>query len=289
VFASATITVLWLSPLSAFREQRIRLIIDTTKLGFYYRMMTVSIAYRRRALPLVWSVHRGKKGWVTAKKQIALFRWVAELIPTGSEVWVTGDCEFQSVPLISWFEDQGWHYVLRQQGKIKVWSPDQPQAKLASLDLQEGETRYLGWVYLTEKHHYGPVSVVLHWEAGEDEPWYLATDQAATWRTIQMYKVRMWTEEMYGDMKGHGFDLEATHLQDLDRLSRLVLCVSALCLADFLGKLGRQEWTAASGGSQRSPRQELLSSWLGLARTLFCSRAISQTTFCTLWTKVIGG
>jgi hypothetical protein len=216
------------SLVSVFREQRIRLIVDTTKLGFYYRMMTVSIAYRRRALPLVWSVHRGKKGWVTAKKQIALLHWVAELIPAGSEVWVTGDCEFQSIPLISWLKGQGWHYVLRQQGKINVWSPDQPQAKLADLDLEEGETRYLGWVFLTKAHHYGPVSVVLHWEAGEDEPWYLATDQAATWRTLRMYKVRMWTEEMYGDMKGHGFDLEATHLQDLDRLSRLVLGVCLL-------------------------------------------------------------
>jgi hypothetical protein len=33
----------------------------------------------------------------------------------------------------------------------------------------------------------------------------------------------MWIEEMYGDMKGHGFDLEATHLQHMDRLSRLML------------------------------------------------------------------
>ena len=30
---------------------------------------------------------------------------------------------------------------------------------------------------------------------------------------------------MYGDMKGHGFDLEATHLDDADRISRLVLAV----------------------------------------------------------------
>ena len=49
------------SLVSVFREQRIRLIIDTTKLGFYYRMMTVSIAYRKRALLLVWSVHPGRR------------------------------------------------------------------------------------------------------------------------------------------------------------------------------------------------------------------------------------
>jgi hypothetical protein len=33
----------------------------------------------------------------------------------------------------------------------------------------------------------------------------------------------MWVEEPFGDLKGHGFDLEATHLQDFGRLSCLAL------------------------------------------------------------------
>jgi len=214
------------SLISSFRGLPIRLVMDTTKLGFNARLLMVGIAYRKRTLPLAWSVHRGKKGWVKGKAHIALLRYVAELIPKGSEVWLLGDCEFQHVPLISWLQRRGWHYILRQQGKVKVWKPGWAQSRLVDLDLKEGETRYLGWVYLTEKHHYGPVSLVLHWEEGEDEPWYLVTDVEASAATIKTYKLRMWIEEMYGDMKGHGFDLEATHMRDLDRLSRLVLGVS---------------------------------------------------------------
>ena len=231
------------SLVSAFRGLPIRLIIDTTKLGFNARLLTVSIAYRKRALPLAWSVHRGQTGWVAVKEQIALLRQVAELIPRGSEVWLLGDCEFQHIPLISWLKDQGWHYILRQQGKIKVWQPGRAQVKLADLDLSEGETRFLDCVYLTEKHHYGPISMVLHWEEGEEEPWYLATDQAATWRTIRTYKIRMWTEEMYGDMKGHGFDLEATYMRNPDRLSRLVLGV---CLVYVL-LIALGSWVVKNG------------------------------------------
>jgi hypothetical protein len=67
--------------------------------------------------------------------------------------------------------------------------------------------------------------MVLHWEEGEDERWHLATDVEATQFTIQTYKMRMWIEEMYGDMKGHGFDLKMTYMRDPDRLSRLVLGV----------------------------------------------------------------
>ena len=231
------------SLVSVFRGLPIRLIMDTTKLGFDARLLTVSIAYRKRALPLAWSVHRGPKGWVAVKEQIALLRQVAELIPKGSEVWLLGDCEFQHVPLLFWLKKQGWHYVLRQQGKVHVWQPGQAQISLADYGLQEGETRYLGWVRLGASYHFGPVSMVLHWEKGEEEPWYLVTDQAATRRTIQTYKIRMWTEEMYGDMKGHGFDLEATYMRDLDRLSRLVLGV---CLVYVL-LIALGSWVVKNG------------------------------------------
>jgi hypothetical protein len=211
--------------IQAFSGQPIRLIIDCTKLGFGYQLMTVAIAYHKRALPLAWSVHRGSRGGVAIKKQVALLRYVKRLIPTKSKVWIIADSGFQYVSLLRWIRQQGWHFVIRQTGHNLVRWAGAGWVKLVDLPLQEGQTRYLGWVRLTEKHDYGRVSLVLHWEVGEEEPWYLVTDQAADWRTIRMYKLRMWIEELYGDMKGHGFDLEATHLQDVDRLSCLVLGV----------------------------------------------------------------
>lgn len=231
------------SLVGTFRGLPIRLVMDTTKLGFGARLLMVGLAYRKRTLPLAWSVHRGKKGWVSVKAQIALLRQVAEWIPEGSEVWLLGDCEFQHVPLISWLKEQGWHFILRQQGKVMVWKPGWTQSCLSDLEIQEGETRYLGWVYLTAKHHYGPVSLVLHWEEGEEEPWYLVTDVEGSWLTIRTYKKRMWIEEMYGDMKGHGFDLEATHMRNPDRLSRLVLGV---CLV-YVWLISLGSWVVKSG------------------------------------------
>ena len=38
----------------------------------------------------------------------------------------------------------------------------------------------------------------------------------------------MWTEELYGDLKKHGFNLESTILHDFLRLSRLTLAVAFL-------------------------------------------------------------
>jgi hypothetical protein len=178
----------------AFDGHVIRLIIDCTKLGFRHQAMTVAIAYRKRALPLAWSIHRGSKGAVAVRKQIALLGYVQHLLPRKSQVWLLGDSEFQHVPLLRWVRRRGWHFVIRQTGHLKIRRAGGKWIKLTDIPVQPGTTRYWGWVRLTEKHAYGWVSLVIHWETGEEEPWYLVTDQPADWRTIRLYGVRMWIE-----------------------------------------------------------------------------------------------
>lgn len=50
-------------------------------------------------------------------------------------------------------------------------------------------------------------------------------------------------EETYGDFKGHGFDLEATHLKDAARISRLVL---AICIL-FVWSITLGSWVVKRG------------------------------------------
>lgn len=216
--------------LQAFAGRELRLIIDCSKVGFRHRILTVSLAYKKRALPLVWSVHRGRKGHVGYKKQLELLDYLSGLLPEGSRVTLLGDAGFESVHLLNWMKAQGWHFVLRHPGKNQVRWPGQDWIKLGNIPIRQGQTRSIGWVYLTEKHDTGPFWLTIHWAPGEEEPWFLVADDQprSSKEHIAHYRIRMWTEEMYGDMKGHGFDLEATHLDDVDRISRLVL---AVCIA----------------------------------------------------------
>jgi len=214
--------------LRPFVGQPLRLVIDTTKVGFHFRLLTVSLVYRKRTLPLAWSVHRGSKGHITAGEQIELLNYVRSLLPTRSQVWVLGDAGFQSVSLLRWLVKQHWHFVIRQPGNNQVCWSGQSWTKLNNLPLAVGQTRILGWVRLAQNQNAGWFWLILHWESGEDEPWFLVADQAGGKRLLKLYRLRMLVEEMYGDIKGHGFDLEATHLGDADRISRLVL---AVCLA----------------------------------------------------------
>lgn len=231
------------SLIQLFAGQTIRLVIDCTKIGFNHRLLMVGIAYKKRTLPLAWSIHPGAKGHVTADKQMAVLGRVAALLPPDTTIWLLADAGFQSVELWRWVGQQQWHFVIRQSGNTKFRQTTTGWQSLNDLELQPGETKYLGWVRLTEQHDYGWLNLVVHWAEEEDEPWYLVCDQALGRQVIRLYKIRMWIEEMYGDMKGHGFDLESTHLRDAQRLSRLVLGV---CLA-FVWLISLGSWVVKNG------------------------------------------
>jgi len=230
--------------IAACGDEPLRLIIDTTKVGPAARMMSISLAYRRRALPLVWSVHAGAKGHTSLKQQMALFDYLRPMISSTAEVWVTGDTEFQSVLLLKQLQGYGWHFVIRQRGAILVRNAQFNWKRIDDFDLQLGQSREIGWVRVTQKHDLGWFWLVLHWEDGEDVPWYLLSDRPLPlYQLLKHYRIRMWTEEMYGDMKGHGFDLEATHLRDTQRISRLLLGV---CLT-FVWLISLGSWVVKRG------------------------------------------
>ena len=238
----------WYRPLASqllatFANKQLRLVIDCTQVGFNPRLLMIGLAYRKRTLPLAWSVHEGSKGHVTTQAQIALFEQIRWLIPPGADVWVIGDTAFEHVPLLRWLRRRGWHFVIRQQGRIKVYSANHGWLKINAFPLAEGQTRVIGWVRLTQKYNAGWFWLILHWESGEDQPWYLLSDRAGCRDLIRLYQKRMWIEEMYGDMKGHGFDLEATHLEDADRISRLVLGV---CIT-FVWFISLGSWVVKRG------------------------------------------
>jgi hypothetical protein len=217
---------------------QIHLLIDSSKVGFNHQLLMVGIAYRRRALPLAWTWVRGARGHSTLEKQIALMKYVRSLIPEAFQVSLAGDSEFGQTLLMEYCDFWGWDYALRQKGSHLVmtfnqffWRP------INTIDIEPGTMYWFGRVVLTEASSY-PTNLVLYWKPGETEPWYLATNQPSPQGTISLYHRRMWLEEMFGDMKKHGFDLEATHLRHHTRLSRLTLAVCLLYL--WLVSVGEQ-------------------------------------------------
>lgn len=206
----------------------IRLIVDGTKVGFGHQLLIVCLAYRKRAIPIAWTWVKHIKGHSSAGKQLALLAYVRKLLPTQAATFLVGDCEFGSMQVLRQLDQWRWFYVLRQKARVHVWLNEQQGWKDFGTFVQKpGQSVWLGAGYLTEKEIY-PVNLLAHWETGEDEPWCLATNLPDRHMTLHYYARRMWIEEMFGDLKRHGFDLESTMLRHFLRLSRLTLAVVLL-------------------------------------------------------------
>ncbi len=210
--------------------QEYRLIVDGSKVGFGHQFLVITLAYRRRAIPLVWMWVRSSRGHSTSGRQLALMNYVRKLLPDNARVLILGDSEFGAVEVLKQLDQWGWKYVLRQKGSHLVRENDQsPWIALGSFLTRAGQSLWLGQRQLTQLHAYA-VNVLAHWKIGEKEPWLLATNLPSFREALQAYERRMWIEEMFGDLKDNGFDLESTHLRSVFKLHRLTFIVVLLFL-----------------------------------------------------------
>jgi hypothetical protein len=242
----------------------VRLIFDATHVGFGHQLLMVALAFRRRAIPIAWTWVKGARGHSSASVQLALLAYVRKLIPGGVRVLLVGDCEFESGEVqeqveIGW----GWQYALRQKPNNLVRLPGQDTWQhLGDLVTTSGQKVWLVGCYLTRKHN-RPTNILAYWAPGEKTPWLLATNLPSGFSTLKAYSRREWIDEMFGDLKRNGFDLESSHLLDFLRLSRLTLAVVLLYV-----------WLMATGASvidtperclvDRSDRRDLSIFQIGL-------------------------
>lgn len=206
--------------------QWLRLLIDSTRVGNGHQLLMVALAYRRRALPLAWTWVRAKRGHSSGGKQSALLAYIRQLIPAQAPVVVIGDSEF--TPLQALLTDWGWYYALRQKGSHRLrLNHRAPWQRCDTLLSGPGQRRWLSQIQLTQKYAH-PTNLLALWQRGQKSPWLIATNLPDPRQTRQLYSRRMWVDEMFGDFKEHGFDLEATRLRHFLRLSRLTLAVALL-------------------------------------------------------------
>jgi len=172
----------------------IRLIVDGTKVGFGHQLLMVALSYRSRAIPIAWTWLKHKRGHSSALKQMALLNYVRTLLPLGAAVFLVGDSEFGSVDVLKWLNQWHWFYVLRQKSDTKIWlEPEKAWKSFGSFVNKSGQSRWLGYGYLTEKKIF-PTSLLVHWKSGEDQPWCLATNLPDQEMALRYYRRRMWIE-----------------------------------------------------------------------------------------------
>jgi len=208
--------------------QPLRLIVDGTKIGSKHQLLMVAIAYRRRALPLAWTWVRCRRGHSSARKQLALLSYVHSLIPSGQSVQFVGDSEFGPVPVLAQLDAWSWKYVLRQKGRFLVrGGQNENWQRFDALVTKVGQAIWAPDSWFTAKHSY-QTTLLAVWRRGEKQPWFLVTNVPDKTLALRLYTRRMWIEEMFGDFKRNGFDLETIRLRHFLRLSRFTMAVAML-------------------------------------------------------------
>ncbi len=274
---------------AAYSVGELRLIVDSTKCGLHHQWLSVSLAFHHRAVPLGWTWLRGSRGHSSAAIQLALLGRVQALLPASTPVLLVGDTEFEDGDIQKQCQAWGWTYVLRQKPSNRVQVGGSWQS-FRSLVHRPGTSAWVGGALLTGKHQLH-TNLLAYWAVGEEAPWLLSTNLPAPGLALKAYKRRMWIEEMHGDLKGHGFYLEDSHLASFTRLSRLALAVVLLYV-----------WLVFEGAKvirkgnrrmvDRNDRRDLSLFQIGLRsleRCLWNPQPISFLSFMPSPTKVSGG
>ena len=223
-----TLSAVWLpfarAVLAGLAYAPLTILLDGTTAGRGCVVLMASVVYRRRAIPLLWSVVKGKKGHLPQALHCALIGRLQELIPAHTEVLVLGDGEFDGTELQTSIRATRWDYVCRTATNITIYAHDRVFS-VGDLPLSRGEALAIADVEMTAKR-YGSVMLIGWWEAEYADPIYLITSLQDADTAVERYRLRFRIECLFADHKSRGFQIDKSHLAAPSRLGRLLIATS---------------------------------------------------------------
>jgi hypothetical protein len=217
-------------------------VMDGSGVGRGCCALMIHVIYQGRALPLAWVVRQCPKGHTPEALHIELVELVRALVAAGTEVVFLGDGEFDGTDLQKTMNESGWFYACRTAKRtVATWEGLKFHLDLLGVSIKPGRLIELKEVQFT-RDAYGPVMVLCWWAKGEAEPLYLVSNMSVAEEAIRYYQKRFRIETFFSDQKSRGFNIQKSHIEDPQRLSRLLI---ATCLVYiwivYLGSLCKSD------------------------------------------------
>src|SRR3954452_16839519 len=255
--------------LSGWAGGPIVLILDETPNHNDLRCMKITLAYRKRALPIACVCYApGGQPEPMPELVVGLLRQAAACLPAGAQVTLLADRGLAWPQIIDACGALGWHYVIRLQGQTRVRTADDRECSAAELAPRPG-AHWWGDALVFKKSGWRTARVAACWERGRAGPWLLVSDRPDGPRLFRRYATRTWTEELFRDEKSQGFQWCQSHVTDPEHAARLVLLMG---LATHLAlALGSRVIQAGLRRFLESTRQRMLSLFtIGMRWVMFC-------------------
>jgi hypothetical protein len=215
-FARAVVAGLAHTPLT--------IVLDGTVAGRGCVVLMASVLYQGRAIPLLWTVVKGKKGHLPQDLHCRLIERLQELIPSTATVVVLGDGEFDGVELQATIRAAGWDYVCRTATNITIYAYDRVFT-VSDLPVARGTSVAIADVEMTLAR-YGPVLLMGVWDDDQDVPIYLISSLSDADAAVAHYRMRFRIECLFANHKSRGFHIQKSHLSEPARLARLLIATS---------------------------------------------------------------
>jgi len=226
-------------------------VIDRTALWKGIDLATISLNYRKRAIPLVWT--SVPYGGADAATYVHLLRRCVPLVPANVTVVFHGDSEFGSSEMIRALRDIGWDFILAQSKhctfRVSVKAQSVP---LASLPVTPQQTCQLPHVELFAHERLGGLNLLAFYQPHYSQPHkpkreicYLATSLPLTPGLRRLGRRRWGTEPFYRDYKSSGWQVTASELGTSRRQEGLLILLAlsylwTVCIGRWLCKTGQR-------------------------------------------------
>jgi hypothetical protein len=203
-------------------------IIDGSTAGQGCMVLMLSVIYKKRAIPVIWTVVKAKKGHLPEAMHRALLARLADIVAIDCRITIVGDGEYDGCQWQADILSYGWDYVLRTGSAKLVGEENGEMLPLKWLAPAPGCTTFTLRDVAFTQQGYGPLNVVVWHEGKHQDAIYLLSNLDFPPLITQLYKKRFRIETFFSDQKSRGFNIHRSRLNDPQRLAKLLI---ANCLA----------------------------------------------------------
>lgn len=207
------------------KPQRLVVAIDPTTQAEHVVMLTVSVVYRGRSLPLAWTVWAGNVplqgvGFWARVEQV--LDEVQTILPIGIPIIWVADRAFGTPQFTDLVTARGWHYVVRVQGQTRYQDQQGRLDSIRHLVQHKGERGKRRGLFF-KGAGWREASGVVVWGRRHTAPLCLVSDLPPDWELITRYRQRYTIEALFRDYKSAGWHWEQGQVRDLNHLHRLLV------------------------------------------------------------------
>lgn len=210
-------------------KSNLKLVIDRTNWKFGEQDINIfmlGITYRNIAFPLIFKI-LDKKGNSNSGERIALINRFIKLFGKECIDCLMADREFVGEEWIRFLNEQKLRYYIRIRNNFKTFLPHKNNTIPVSWlfkGLKVGEIKhYPKIVKINGEYCY--LSPTLTQKRGEKPELLIIISYNKNEQSLLNYRERWQVECCFKAMKTSGFDIENTHLQDLERVEKLLCLV----------------------------------------------------------------